>query len=172
MYLGEALQRALEHYASGIAVSGKERRGVSFEQQLAFLDSKLGRAGAASRIGVAPATLSRWVRGKSKPTGSSLDKVGVAYRNTKAGPLRKLRQGREAKRRLADATLHIIGTITTSSKTVTLKNALELRGDWSALWPIRRSRRKLADVGARIIMELSDIPGVEFPADDVQCHFE
>lgn len=170
--LGEALQTALEQYVRAIEVSDRAPR-ASFAKQLQFLEQRFGRAGAAAKIGVSDRTLRRWAAGTSKPGNASVNRVGTAFRNEKSGPVRRLRQAREAKRRLHDATLYLLGTITTSSKTSLLRNPLDggLRGDWSALWPIRRSRAKLTDKGGEIIQNLSDVPGVMFLDDDVEATF-
>jgi hypothetical protein len=166
-WLGEETQRALRAYA-GPRLASVEVPRTTFVKQLAYLERKDGKAGAAAAAGVSVRTWNNWKAGRSRPNGPSIAKVKQAYEQRKRPELEKLRRTL-LRKRLQHVNIQISGTIAISDYQDYRTNFAEqeLRGrDLTGAWALRDDPEALAE---HMTLLIQDATGVDayWPLSDV-----
>lgn len=167
-WLGEESARALNAYA-GPRLRSTEVPRTTFVKQLAYLERKDGKAGAAAAAGVSVRTWNNWKAGRARPTGASIAKVRAAYEQRRRPELEKLRRTL-LRKRLQHTNIQISGTIAISDYQEYRHNFAEkeLRGlDLTGAWALRDDPDALADHMTGMMREASGVYGVSWPLPDV-----
>ena len=167
-WLGEESARALRAYA-GPRLGSPDVPRTTFAKQLAYLERKEGKAGAAAAAGVSVRTWNSWKAGRSRPAGTSIAKVRAAYEQRRRPELEKLRRTL-LRKKLQHVSIQISGTIAISDYQAYRHNFAEqeLRGlDLTHVWALRDEPDALADHMTVLIQEASGIEGVTWPLPDV-----
>lgn len=157
-WLGEESARALRAYA-GPRLASAEVPRTTFAKQLAYLERKEGKPGAAAAAGVSVRTWNNWKAGRSRPTGASMAKVKAAYEQRRRPELEKLRRTL-LRKRLQHVNIQISGTITISDYSEYRYNFAEqeLRGlDLTGAWALRDDVDALAEHMTTIIQDASGV---------------